>query len=331
MNLTDLENLDSSLKKIKCNNPSASIEALGNIRKISEKNLIFIKDDKNLKILQKVASKNIETVVAICSDEFADQVKEIDFAAAFTSKDINTSFLKWSKIFYDKKMDGLNLLKNERELLPATAQVADNVFIGEKVKIGKDVVIHSGCTIMAGSVIGDNVEIHPSVVLYPFTKVGNGCQIHSSTTIGADGFGYIYHEGEHQKIWHFGGVHIYDNVEIGANTSIDGGTFTPTVIGHGSKIDNQVQIGHNCELGKLVIVCGGANIGGSVRLEDGCVIGGSASLRDGIVIGAGSQVAGNSGVAGSWPAKSVVAGYPARPRKEWLRSLAVMRKAALRK
>ncbi len=168
------------------------------------------------------------------------------------------------------------------------------------------------------------------MTIYPFTKIGKGCRIHSGTVIGADGFGYTFHQGQHHKIWHMGGVEISDDVEIGSNTSIDQGTFSPTRIGAGTRIDNLVQIAHNCKIGKGCVLCGQVGLAGSVTLEDFVVIGGQAALGPDCHIGMGTQIGGKAGVmeAAVWPAGSKIAGFPARDLKEWLRGLALAKKLA---
>ncbi|MAF76606.1 MAG: UDP-3-O-(3-hydroxymyristoyl)glucosamine N-acyltransferase [Halobacteriovoraceae bacterium] len=240
-----------------------------------------------------------------------------------------------SKPFYDDIRATFNDEIDGRKMgtvkIDPTAKIADNVFIGADVAIGAHVVIHSGVRILSQSSIDENSEIYPNVTLMPKTKIGKECRIHSGTVIGSDGFGYNFDAGIHKKVWHMGGVVVGDQVEMGSNTCIDQGTFSPTVIGDGSKLDNQVQVGHNVHLGKGVILCGQVAIAGSTIIEDYCVFGGQAGAAPDIRIGAGSQVAGGAGVTGSLEAGSTVGGHPARPVKEWLRTQATLRKLSLKK
>ena len=157
-------------------------------------------------------------------------------------------------------------------------------------------------------------------------KIGKRVRIHANCTIGADGFGYNFYKGEHLKVWHMGSVVIGDDVEFGANSCADSGTFSPTVVGAGSKLDNFCHLGHNAHLGKGVILCGGAAVAGSATLEDYVVLGGQAAIGNAITIGKGTQVAAMSGVIGDVEPGSTVGGYPARNFKEWMRGVALIRK-----
>ena len=149
--------------------------------------------------------------------------------------------------------------------------------------------------------------------------------------IGADGFGYNFSKGVHHKVWHVGSVVIGNDVEIGGGTCIDGGTFSPTYIGNGSKIDNQVQVGHNCKLGTGVVLCGQVGIGGSTTIGDYTVLGGAAMVANGMKIGKAVQIAGGSGVTGAIEDGAVVGGFPARDIKEWFKGVAYVRRQSLAK
>ena len=128
-----------------------------------------------------------------------------------------------------------------------------------------------------------------------------------------------------------GSVIIDNFVEVGANSCIDGGTFSPTLIGQGCKIDNQVQVGHNCRLGKGVILCGQVGLAGSCVVGDYTVIGGRAALGPGVVVGKAAQIAGNAGVIGNVGDGEIVGGFPARDIKEWMKGVAFLRKLSLNK
>jgi UDP-3-O-[3-hydroxymyristoyl] glucosamine N-acyltransferase len=142
--------------------------------------------------------------------------------------------------------------------------------------------------------------------------------------IGSDGFGYVQRDGQHVKIPHVGRCLIEDDVEIGANTTIDRGSIDDTVIGAGTKIDNLVQIGHNVRIGKGCLIMGQAGIAGSVRVEDGCMILGQVGISGHNTIGKGARVAAQAGVFGDIPAGETWSGYPARPHKEALRAQAAL-------
>lgn len=196
--------------------------------------------------------------------------------------------------------------------------------IGEGAHLGDRVTIDAQCTVGAGVRIDDDSHVYPNVTLYSGAMLGKRVTIHSGARIGSDGFGYVFRNGKHEKIPHVGRCVIEDDVEIGANTTIDRGSIDDTVIGAGTKIDNLVQIGHNVRVGKLCIIVSQAGISGSARLEDGCVIGGQVGMAGHHTIGRGATIGGQSGVFGDVPAGETWSGYPARPHKEALRAQAAL-------
>lgn len=240
-----------------------------------------------------------------------------------------------SKPFYEQRCLELNDEVDGRQLGTAQihpeAHVGQNVFIGNNVTIGKGSVVLPGSVILSQSTIGENTTLYPNVSVMPWTKIGSDCRIHSGTVIGSDGFGYNFDEGVHHKVWHMGGVEIGDDVEIGSNSSIDQGTFSPTQIGNGVKIDNLVQIAHNSHIKNGVVICGQAGVAGSASLGEFTVVGGGARIAPDCHVGKACQVGGAAGVTTSLEDGAVVAGFPARPIKEWLRGLAAVRKLALKK
>lgn len=246
-----------------------------------------------------------------------------------TVADVNLCMSFFSKKFYEIKFGNPNDMVDGRQMgtaqLHPTAWVAQGVFVGENVKIHRGAKIHSGVVIMSHSEIGENSEIFPNTTIYHNVKIGQRVRIHSQAVIGADGFGYNFHQGVHHKVWHMGGVEIGSDVEIGALTSIDSGTFSPTKIGNGSKIDNQVQIGHNCKIGRGVILCGQVGLAGSVTIGDFTVLGGKAAVGNGVKIGQAVQVAGNAGVISDIDDKAVVGGFPAQEIKSWMKGVALLK------
>ncbi|HYL61686.1 MAG TPA: UDP-3-O-(3-hydroxymyristoyl)glucosamine N-acyltransferase [Candidatus Methylomirabilis sp.] len=189
-----------------------------------------------------------------------------------------------------------------------SAGIGPFAVIGEDAYIGEGTQIGAHCVIGAGSWIGDRCRIHPRVTLYAGVRLGNRVEIHSGAVIGAEGFGYAHGEGRYWKFPQVGIVEIADDVEIGANTTIDRGSLDDTRIGEGVKLDNLVHIGHNChigahtvmaaqtglsgscEFGKNVVVGGQAGFGEQCRLEDGAIIGGQSGVLGGKVIRSGQAV-----------------------------------------
>ncbi len=233
-----------------------------------------------------------------------------------------------SKFFYDQYYSKFEFNKSSNHNKYESSYISENVFIGPSVKIGNNSKIHAGVVLMGDIEIGENSEIFPNVTVYPNVRIGENCRIHSQSVIGSDGFGYKFINGKHLKIWHYGGVRIGNDVEIGASTCIDGGTFSPTKIGDGCIIDNQVQIAHNCELGKYVVLCGKAGLAGSASLEDYCVLGGGAGIGPDCHLGKGCKVGGGGLVNRSWPAGSTISGYPAVELRQWKRSVIKLQRLA---
>lgn len=339
MKLQDLVGYDQSLKFV--HNPEwpEEILAISALDAPTPKSLVFIKNSKFLRRFKaKFEDVAALKVGAIIDEKFYSSVssedKELLLKLSWfaTSANVALALTALSKPFYDRKFKGINTQVDGRQMgttdIDPSAFISQGVFIGENVKIGANVEILPGTVILPNVEIGENTKIYGNVTVYPFTKIGRSCRIHSGTVIGADGFGYTFHQGQHQKIWHMGGVVIGDDVEIGSNTSIDQGTFSPTTIGSGTRIDNLCQIAHNCKVGKGCIICGQAGLAGSVTFEDFVVVGGKAAIGPDAHIGMGSQIGGMAGVmeGAVWPAGSKIAGFPARDVREWLKGLAHTKK-----
>lgn len=311
---------------------------------LTDGGLVFIKNAKFLKTLtERAATTAIPGAAAIFDlklwngltpDAQAEWKQKL--TAIGVSPNVPLSMARLSLPLYQRKFGRWQGIVDGRQLgtteIHPSAQIAQGAFIGEHVSIGANVVIHAGSVVSSHVSIGADSVLFPHVVLYPFTQIGQGVRIHANSTIGADGFGYVFDKGVHHKIWHTGGVIVHDQVEIGANSSVDMGTFTPTVIGRGTRIDNQVQIGHNTKIGTGCVLCGQAGIAGSAVLEDFVVLGGRAAIGPDAHIGKGCQIAGGAMVNESavWPAGSVLGGHPARDIKEWMRTFAWVRKNALK-
>ena len=208
------------------------------------------------------------------------------------------------------------------------ARLGDDVAIGPYAVIGERAILGHRVTVEAHTVVGEGVEIgddsrlYPMVTLYPGARLGRRVLLHSGVRIGSDGFGYVFREGAHQKLPHVGRAVIEDDVEIGANSTVDRGSIDDTVIGAGTKIDNLVHVGHNVRIGRLCLLMAQVGISGSARIEDGCILAGQAGIAGHITIGKGARIAGQAGVFGDVPAGETWSGYPARPHREALRAQA---------
>ena len=194
--------------------------------------------------------------------------------------------------------------------------------LGRGVRLGKNVRIGAAAGLGDGVVLGDDVQLLPHVVCYSGTVVGSRVILHAGVRLGADGFGYIPGKnGEMpRKMPQVGRCIIGDDVEIGANTTIDRGSVDDTVVGPGTKIDNLVQIGHNCRIGARCLIAGQAGIAGSTHVEDEVFLAGQAGLADHVTIGRGARVTVQGGVIGDIEPGATVSGYPARNHREFLRA-----------
>lgn len=190
----------------------------------------------------------------------------------------------------------------------AYAVIGEDVHVGSGTQIGAHVVIGAGCW------IGDNCRIHPRVTLYAGVRIGHRTEIHSGAVIGADGFGYAHGEGRYWKFPQAGIVEIGDDVEIGANTTIDRGSLDDTRIGDGVKLDNLVQIGHNCHVGAHTVMAAQVGFSGSCVIGKNVVIGGQAGFGEHCLLEDGAVIGGQSGVLGGKTIRSgqTVWGTPAR-------------------
>ena len=191
------------------------------------------------------------------------------------------------------------------------------VTIGDRAQIGSGVTIYAGVHIGEDAVIGDDCMLYPHVSLLTNCILGHRVILHSGTIIGSDGFGYAQHEGRHHKIPQLGNVVIEDDVEIGANVTVDRATFGSTVIKQGTKIDNQVQIAHNVEVGEHCIIVAQVGIAGSTRLGHHVMIGGQAGLVDHLKIGNQAKIASGAGVTNHVEPEHTVGGRPAVAHNTW--------------
>lgn len=207
-----------------------------------------------------------------------------------------------------------------------SAKYGDDIYIGafayidDNVVIGNNVQIHPQVYIGNGAKIGDNVILYPGVKIYPGCKIGNNCIIHSGAVIGADGFGFAPEGGVYKKIPQMGTVIIEDDVEIGANTTIDRAVMDATVIRKGVKLDNLIQIAHNVEVGSNTVMASQVGISGSTKIGENCMIGGQVGFGGHITIGNNSNIGAQSGIISNIKENSNIMGAPAIPVKDYFKS-----------
>jgi len=202
-----------------------------------------------------------------------------------------------------------------------TAHIGPYCVVGDGVRIGPRAVLQGSNHIGANCQLGEDVTLFPNVTLYPNTEIGKRVRIHSGTVVGSDGFGYVLDNGIHRKVPQIGNVIICDDVEIGANVTIDRGALGPTVIGKGTKIDNLVQIAHNVTMGEHCIIVSQAGIAGSTKLGSYVILGGQVGLAGHLKIGNRVSVAAQSGVMNNIPDGEKWIWTPAQPDRQAKRQM----------
>jgi|SRR5690349_2068449 len=206
--------------------------------------------------------------------------------------------------------------------LGADVSIGPLCHVGPLARIGARTILRAHVAIGEGASVGTDCELHPGVVLYDRVQVGARCIVHAGAVLGADGHGFEPRPEGWVKIPQCGTVLVEDDVEIGANATIDRARFGATKIGRGSKLDNLVHIGHNVIVGEGSMILAQVGISGSTRLGRGVVLGGHTGVAGHIDLGDGVRAGGMSAVIGNWPAGSEIWGYPAREHKETLRAMA---------
>ncbi len=200
-----------------------------------------------------------------------------------------------------------------------TAHIGPHCVVGECTRLGAGVVLEGGDQVGAEVQLGEAVRLFPNVTVYAGSRIGARVRIHAGTVIGSDGYGYVFDEGRHRKIPQIGYVVIGDDVEIGANVTIDRGALGPTVIGRGTKIDNLVQVAHNVVIGEHCLLVAQVAIAGSAKLGNYVTLAGQVGIAGHLKIGHGVMVAGQSGVMNNIPDGGKWFGSPARPDRDMKR------------
>ena len=251
--------------------------------------------------------------------------------ASIEVKDVHQAFARVVDLFYPRESEGVSGISTAAQIHPS-AQIGDdvtifpNVYIGPNVTLGNQVTLYPGVSVMEGCSIGANTTIYSNSVLYELTEVGSNCIIHANATIGAFGFGYDSSRGHHVLSAQCGFVRIEDHVDVGAGTTIDRGTYGPTVIGEGSKLDNQVMVAHNCRIGKHNLLCSQVGIAGSWTTGDYVVMAGQVGIGDHLNIGSKTMLGAKAGVMADVPEETIFVGIPATPHREQMQKQAALAK-----
>jgi UDP-3-O-[3-hydroxymyristoyl] glucosamine N-acyltransferase len=200
--------------------------------------------------------------------------------------------------------------------------------LGRGVRLGDRCRVAEGVSLGDGVIIGEDSVLGPRVVCYAGTRVGKRVVLKAGAVIGGDGFGYLSGTSGPTRIPHVGACILEDDVEIGSNSTVDRGSVDDTVIGRGTKLDNQVHVGHNVRIGARCLLMGGVGVAGSVRVGDGAILAGHVGVTDHLAIGAGARIAAKSAVFGDVEPGSVISGHPARPHRQFLRAQAALYRLA---
>jgi len=217
---------------------------------------------------------------------------------------------------------------SDQAIVYPTAELAKDVIVYPGavimggVKIAAGSVIYSNVTIMENCEIGAEAQIFPGTTLYENTEIGDRCILHAGVVLGAYGFGYKSAVGQHRLSAQLGNVVLGDDVEVGANTTIDRGTYDSTTVGNGTKIDNLVMIGHNCQIGRNNLLCSQVGIAGSCTTGDNTVMGGQVGLGDHLDVGSNVSIGAKSGLMQDVPDGKHMFGIPARPARETMQIVA---------
>ncbi len=227
-------------------------------------------------------------------------------------------------------------LVDELAIVDERARIEPGARIESGVRVGSGTRVGGGTILCRDVIVGDDCQLGRNVVVRERCRLGNRVRLGDGVVIGSRGFGFVFQDKARAgkravPIRQIGTVEIGDDVEIGANSTVDRATLGATLIGNGTKIDNLVQVGHNVVIGSDVIIAAQTGLSGSVRIGDGAVLGGQVGVADHVSIGAGAQVGAKSGVGSDVPAGSRVAGYPAVPVGQWLREFFYRRRLTRRR
>jgi UDP-3-O-[3-hydroxymyristoyl] glucosamine N-acyltransferase len=311
-------------------NGSIEISGIASITSASHSDLVFVEEEKYLaQALQSQAA-------AVIAGEFAAGMAG---KPLLISSHPRLAFARAARFLQSGTTASQSKIVQPTALVHASAHLAPGVVIEdyavvqENAEIGDGSQIGAGCVIGRGVKIGRDCELYPRVTIFAGTTLGDRVIVHAGAVLGSDGFGYVRdpNSGRYEKFPQVGRLVIEDDVEIGANTTIDRGALDETRIGQGTKIDNLVHIGHNCRIGKNAVIAAQTGLSGSIVIEDDVVLGGQVGIGEHALIGEGVMLGGQGGVL---PHKVLRGkgiafwGTPAQPVHQYLKQLAAMARLA---
>jgi UDP-3-O-[3-hydroxymyristoyl] glucosamine N-acyltransferase len=272
------------------------VSSFSNIENAKKGDITFLADMRYKKYIHSTKA----SIIIVPEINLQPEITSIKTCTFIFVKHPAEQFIKILNLFTPKK--------KRKNQISTTATIKKNTNIGENVlireyaiieenvKINDNCIIHPNTYIGENTVIKSNSEIGPNVTIYENTEIGKNCRIHAGVVLGADGFGFIPKNKELIKMPQIGKTILKDNVEIGANTTVDRGTLEDTVIHSGVKLDNLIQVGHNVEIGENTIIAAQTGIAGSTKIGENCMIGGQVAISNHIKIGNNVKIAGKSGV-----------------------------------
>ncbi len=303
------------------------VERLASITDAGENALIFVEGKKNAEALASIHAAGV-----LCTESIAPSVPS--HIAALITKSPHRDFAAVGRMLFPSSAKPVSWLGetgiSPQAIIHPSTRIEEGATVEAGAVIGRGVSIGSGTLIAATAVIGENCQIGRESYIAPGVSVqcafiGNHVQLHPGVRIGQDGFGYVPGPTGLEKVPQLGRVIIQDNVEIGANSTVDRGALNDTIIGEGTKIDNLVQIAHNVRIGRFCLVAAHCGISGSVVIGDQTMLGGRVGLADHLVIGSRVQVAAASGVMNDIPDGERWGGLRARPINQWFRDITNIR------
>lgn len=300
--------------------PQVRITGLGKIQEAHQGELTFLANPRYAKF---VASTRASAI--ILGEDFQGECP----IPAIRVKDPYFAFLKVVRLFHPPEETlpvGIHPLAvvDQSAVLGPDVAIGPLAVIGRGARLGREVKIYPGVVLYPKVTVGDYSVIHANVTVREDVKIGKRVIIHSGVVLGADGFGFVYEEGHYEKLPQTGTVIIEDDVEIGANTTIDRATLGATIVRRGVKLDNLIQIAHNVEIGEHTVIAAQAGISGSTRVGKRVKIGGQAGFVGHVTIGDDAIVGAQAGVAKDVAPRTFVIGYPAREMSAYHRSLAAL-------
>lgn len=304
------------------------VSNIASIQSAKSGDLVFAEDEKSL------AAALQSAATAVIAGEFASLG---DSKALLISHQPRLAFARAAHVLRAEhaleRGTHWTAVVDDTATVGASVRIEEWVIVKPGVAIGDDTRIGAGCFLGEGVKVGRNCVLYPNVTVYPGTSIGDRVIVHSGAVLGSDGFGYVRdpNTGHYEKFPQIGRLEIEDDVEIGANATIDRGALDVTRIGRGTKIDNLVHVGHNVQIGENVVIAAQTGLSGSAAVEDNVIIGGQVGIADHVRIEAGAILGAQSGI----PSKKVIRGKgivfwgtPARPIREYLKELAVLARLA---